>query len=53
MGRKPQTTSELSSHLFEEVELRLMEAAQVGVGFDVTPSIAPNCQSKRKLKGAE
>lgn len=38
------------SHLFEEVKLRLAEAEQVGVGFDVTSSIAPNFQSSRKLK---
>ena len=40
------TMSELYSHLFEEVELRLAESAQVGVGFDIPAHIAPiapNC----------
>jgi integrase len=35
MGHKPRTISEVCSHLFEEVELRLAESAQVGVGFDI------------------
>jgi hypothetical protein len=32
-GHKPRTMSEQYSHLFEEVERRLAEGAQVGVGF--------------------
>src|SRR6267154_4010287 len=46
MGHKPRTMSEVYSHLFEEVELRLAESAQVGVGFDIPAHIAPiapNC----------
>jgi hypothetical protein len=34
-GHKSWTMSELYSHLFEEVELRLAESAQLGVGFDL------------------
>jgi hypothetical protein len=41
MGHKPRTISELYSHLFEEVELRLAESAQAGVGFDIPAYIAP------------
>src|SRR6266850_6062013 len=33
MAHKPQTMSELYSHLHEEVEMRLDEAARVGYGF--------------------
>jgi hypothetical protein len=40
---KPRTVSEAYSHLFEEVEPRLAEGAQVGVGFDIPAYIAPNC----------
>jgi hypothetical protein len=43
MGHKPRTMSELYSHLFEEVELRLAESAQVGVGFDIPAYVDPNC----------
>jgi hypothetical protein len=43
MGHEPETMSELYSHLFEEVEVRLTEAAQVGVGFDIPASVAPSC----------
>jgi hypothetical protein len=42
MGHKPRTTSGLYSYLFEEVELRLVESVQVGVGFDVPAYIAAN-----------
>jgi len=34
--------SELYSHLFEEEELRLVESAQVGVGFDIPAYVGPN-----------
>jgi integrase len=43
MGHKPRTMSEVYSHLFEEVELRIAEGAQVGVGFDIPAYIGPNC----------
>lgn len=46
MGHKPKTMSELYSHLYEEVELRLAEAAQVGVGFEVPAYVAPSCSKK-------
>jgi hypothetical protein len=35
MGHKPKTMSEIYSHLFEEVGLRLAEADAVGFGFDL------------------
>jgi integrase len=35
MGHKPKTMSELYSHLFEEIEVRLAEAETVGFGFDL------------------
>ena len=43
MGHEPKTMSELYSHLFEELELRLVEAAQVGVGFVLPACVAPSC----------
>jgi hypothetical protein len=43
MGRKPKTMSEFYSHLFEELELRLVDAAQVCVGFVLPACIAPSC----------
>jgi integrase len=46
IGHKPKTMSELYSHLFEEVELRLAEAAQVGVGFEIPAYVAPKCSKK-------
>lgn len=48
MGHKPLTMSELYSHLFEEIEVRLAEAESVGFGFDLPEQpaekavIAPN-----------
>ena len=41
----PQTSDHVrgGSHLFEEVELRIAEGAQVGVGFDIPAYIGPNC----------
>lgn len=35
MAHKPQTMSELYSHLHEELDLRLQEAERVGYGFDL------------------
>ena len=43
MGHKPKTMNELYSHLYEEVELRLTEAEQRGVGFDIPAYVAPSC----------
>jgi hypothetical protein len=43
MAHKPQTMSELYSHLHEELELRLKEAERVGYGFDLPKIVvAPN-----------
>jgi integrase len=43
MAHKPQTMSELYSHLHEELELRLAEAERVGFGFDLPKGVvAPN-----------
>ena len=35
MGHKPKTTSEIYSHLFEEIDMRLAEAEAAGFGFDL------------------
>lgn len=42
MGHKPKTMSELYSHLFEEIELRLAEAEAVGFGFDLPQKLSEN-----------
>jgi ABC-type thiamine transport system ATPase subunit len=43
MAHKPQTMSELYSHLYEELELRMKEAERVGYGFDLPGTVvAPN-----------
>jgi hypothetical protein len=47
MAPKPQTMSELYSHLHEELKMRLDEAERVGYGFDVPKipaSFAPNAR---------
>ena len=41
MAHRPQTMSQIYSHLYEELQLRLDEAARVGYGF-VRPSEASN-----------
>jgi hypothetical protein len=46
MGHKPKTTSELSSHLYEELELRLTQAKQKAVGFDSPAYLAPSCSKE-------
>jgi hypothetical protein len=38
MGHKPQTMSEVYSHLHEELQLRLDEAERVGYGFTLPAS---------------
>ena len=45
--------SELYSHLFDEVELRLAESAQVGVGFDIPAYVGPNCSKGPVLSGVQ
>ena len=43
MAHKPQTMSELYSHLHEELEMRLAEAERVGFGFELPRDVvAPN-----------
>ena len=43
MAHKPQTMSELYSHLHEELQMRLEEAERVGYGFDLPKiAVAPN-----------
>jgi hypothetical protein len=52
-GHKPRTMSELDSHLFEEVELRLAESAQVGARFDIPANVAPNCSKESVLSDVQ
>jgi integrase len=53
MAHKPQTMSELYSHLHEELELRLAEAERVGFGFDLPKGIvAPNAPKTSKAESA-
>ncbi|MGH9436360.1 MAG: hypothetical protein ACRD22_00345 [Terriglobia bacterium] len=53
MAHKPQTMSEVYSHLHEELELRLQEAERVGYGFDLPKSVvAPNAPKKSTPKVA-
>ena len=49
----PDSSAEQYSHLFEEVELRLAESAQVGVGFDIPAYIAPNCSKGSVLSDVQ
>lgn len=47
MAHKPETMSELYSHLHEEVDVRLAEAESVGYGFDLPKIVvAPNAPKK-------
>lgn len=55
MAHKPQTMSELYSHLHEELEMRLEEAERVGYGFDLSKGVvAPNapkiCDTKPEVE---
>lgn len=55
MAHRPQTMSELYSHLHEELQLRLEEAERVGYGFDlkVVAPIAPEIRNAgREQKAA-
>jgi integrase len=53
MAHKPQTMSELYSHLHEELELRLKEAERVGYGFDLPEAVvAPNAPKISTTKSA-
>jgi len=42
MAHKPKTMSEVYSHLHEDVETRLSEAARVGYGFTLPKVVAPS-----------
>jgi hypothetical protein len=55
MAHKPQTMSELYSHLHEELEMRLEEAERVGFGFKLPKTeVAPNAPKISDTKsGAE
>ena len=46
MAHRPQTMSELYSHLHEELDMRLDEAARVGYGFELPKVDAPNAPRK-------
>jgi len=50
-AHKPQTMSELYSHLHEELEMRLEEAERVGYGFDLperpNAAVVPNVPKSR------
>jgi len=59
MAHKPHTMSEVYSHLHEEVEMRLDEAARVGYGFvlpatelSVVPIVPKMHQSSAAEKAA-
>jgi hypothetical protein len=43
MAHKPQTMSELYSHLHEELEIRLAEAERVEYGFDLPKPFSSEC----------
>jgi integrase len=52
MAHKPQTMSELYSHLHEELEMRLAEAERVGFGFELPRGVvAPNAPKISGTKG--
>jgi integrase len=54
MAHKPQTMSELYSHLHEELQMRLEEAERVGYGFDLPKiAVAPNAPKKSAKSKAE
>ncbi len=46
MAHKPQTMSELYSHLHEELEMRLAEAERVEYGFDLPQVTSGECGNK-------
>jgi integrase len=57
MAHKPQTMSEVYSHLHEELEMRLAEAERVGYGFDLPENpraaVVPIVPKNRKQKSVE
>jgi integrase len=51
MAHKPETMSELYSHLHEELDIRLEEVERVGYGFDLPKGVvAPNAPRKSNGK---
>jgi integrase len=57
MAHRPQTMSELYSHLYEDIDIRLAEAESVGYGFDlpktvVAPSAPRKSVEKSKVQNA-
>jgi hypothetical protein len=54
MAHKPKSMSELCSHLYEELDLRLEEAERAGYGFDlpgaVSGLVAPNAPRLAKVE---
>jgi len=46
MAHKPQTMSEVYSHLYEELEMRLAEAERVENGFDLPKATLGECKNK-------
>jgi len=57
MAHRPQTMSELYSHLHEELQLRLDEAERVGYGFALPASkdasVVPIVPKPQQQNGAE
>jgi len=57
MAHKPQTMSELYSHLHEELDMRLAEAERVGFGFELPETLAvavvPIVPKKQEQKEVE
>jgi integrase len=57
MAHKPQTMSELYSHLHEELEMRLEEAERVGYGFDLprrrNATVVPNVPKSKGNRRTE
>jgi hypothetical protein len=50
----PQTSDPVRAvFLFEDVELRLAESAQVGAGFDIPAYVAPNCSKGSVLSDVQ
>ncbi len=57
MAHKPQTMSELYSHLHEELDMRLAEAERVGFGFELpkkpAAAVVPIVPKKQEQKAVE
>jgi hypothetical protein len=54
MAHKPQSMSELYSHLSEELDVRLDEATKVGFGFELPKApVVPNVPKLHQNRAAE